>query len=466
MAEIFPPQSPQWWLVRLSERLAHDQPHFEELENWYTGNHPLPYIPPDLDRRYLEQFREMLLQARTNYMELVVDAVAERLRVQGLRLSASTSPEADDESWAMWQANAMDAGAPLLFTNAIAMGRGYLSVWSADPGSKYPKIAVESAHQCIVEHDPSDRRKRAAALKIWVDDWTGQQRANIYLPNAIYKFRRKADSSMTASIGWVPLEDPKDPDIVKNPTGVVPIIPFYNKPASDLDGQSEIESVLSIQSRINGTVFNRILAAWFTSFRQRWATGIEIPLNDDGEKMEPFKAALDRLWISENADANFGEFGQTDLRPYLEAHERDVQDIAVITRTPRHYLFQTGQSPSGDAIQSAESGLVAKGVGIMTVFSDPLEESMRLGRLFAGNRENYVDSEIIWADPRTKNETANSQAIVTQWNAGLITRKIALEQLGYSPQQIEAMGVEATDAATMTEAQPEEVSVNGNGNIE
>ena len=145
------------------------------------------------------------------------------------------------------------------------------------------------------------------------------------------------------------------------------------------------------------------------------------------------------VWVNESPDGTFGEFGQTDLKPYLDAHERDIQDLAVITRTPRHYLFQSGQSPSGDAIQSAEQGLVAKAIAKMSDFSDPLEEAIRLARLFAGNKDNYVDSEVIWADPQTKDKKSNSDAIIGQYNAGLIDKGTALEELGYSPTQIERM---------------------------
>jgi hypothetical protein len=59
-------------------------------------------------------------------------------------------------------------------------------------------------------------------------------------------------------------------------------------------------------------------------------------------------------------EVKFGEFSQTELDGYIKAIEQKVLHIAVTTRTPRHYLFQEGQSPSGDAIKSAESGLVKK----------------------------------------------------------------------------------------------------------
>jgi len=429
-------QSPQWWLSRLANKLAADQSKFTTFENYYSGNHPLPVIPRELDRRYLDQFREIIQQSRANFMELVIDAAVERLHVQGFRLSAQSNAVADQESWRIWQANSLDAESALLFGNTLKHGRGYLSVWNDGSG---PTIAVEDAQQVIVETEPGNRRQRAAALKVWLDDWTNTQRANVYLPDGIYKYQRKSDETLTAGEAWTALPD-ETAAFVSNPVGVVPIVPLINRPKSSPDGQSEIESVIPIQDRINSTIFNRVLAGWFTAFRQRWASGIEIPHDPStNQPVEPFKAAIDRLWVSENPEAHFGEFSQTDLAPYIAAHERDIQDIAVITRTPRHYLFQSGQSPSGDAIKSAETGLVAKARAKMIDFSDSLEEALNLARVFGGETDVPVDSEIIWADPEYKSDSEISDAVVKQYAAGLVTLETAQEVLGYSPIQIQRM---------------------------
>src|SRR5690606_27768582 len=92
----------------------------------------------------------------------------------------------------------------------------------------------------------------------------------------------------------------------------------------------------------------------------------------------PWKVAIDRLLVLENPDAKVLELAGSDMTPYLRAHERDIQDIAVITRTPRHYLFQEGQSPSGDAIKSAETGLVATVRDKQRYMAEALAEAIRL----------------------------------------------------------------------------------------
>ncbi len=440
--------SPRWWLLRLVARLEHDQRHLELMNRWYRGDHPLAHIPPDLHKRYLTQFQTLLRQSRANFMELVVDAAAERLRVNGFRLSASDDQAADEASWQLWQANQMDAESPLAIREALTKGRSYLSVWAGDPS---PTIAVEDASQTIVEYQPGNRRVRAAALKIWLDDWTGKQRANVYLPDGIYKFeghstdvRQRGEppsaTRVAGAAGWAELDD----EFVENPIGVVPIIPLLNRPDLYGQGQSEIESVTPIQERINGTIFNRLLVGWFDAFKQKVITGAEIPTDPETKQpLEfPWKVAIDRLLVLENPDAKVMELGGTDLAPYLKSHERDIQDIATITRTPRHYLFQEGQSPSGDAIKSAETGLVAKVRDKQRYMAEAFEEAIRLARRFAGEADAPVDSEIVWGDPEYRSEAEQTDAVIKQHAAGLITTAMAQEKLGYTPTQIERMGRE------------------------
>ena len=101
------------------------------------------------------------------------------MRIEGFRLSAQSSQQADQDSWGIWQANQMDAESQIAMTESLIKGVSYLSVW---PGDTYPTIAVEDALQTIVAYQPgSGFRVRAAGLKVWVDEWTGDFRANDWL---------------------------------------------------------------------------------------------------------------------------------------------------------------------------------------------------------------------------------------------------------------------------------------------
>lgn len=420
------PLSPGWWLEKLEKQLRGRATRMQLMDRYYRGEHPLPFLTRTHEAKMRDEFRQLLEDSRSNFMRLVVDAVEERLSVEGFRLSSSTDAVADRESWEIWQANQMDAESQTAFVEALVKGVSYLSVWAGEP---HPVIAVEDPLETIVAYEPgSNFRRRAAALKLWTDDWTGARRANVYLPNGIYKFTRGSDTG-----AWTGLQDDS---FVANPLGVVPIVPLRNRPRLSLEGESEIEDVFRIQNQINGFLFLLALAGYFGAHKQRWAVGLTIHEDENGKPVEPFNIAVDKLIYDESPEAKFGEFLQTDLENYTKAIEQKVLHIAVTTRTPRHYLIQQGQSPSGDAIRSAEAGLVKKAQRKQRPFGEGLEETLRLARQFAGAPDAPVDSEIVWADPETRSEAETTDATIKQLQAGVIPWEAALEKLGYTQTQI------------------------------
>ncbi len=446
------------FLKRLSSELSSRAAEMEKMNRYYVGDHPLPFITrAHLDKMHNE-FRTLLEQSRSNFMRLVVDVVEERLRVEGFRLSASSDSVADQKTWDIWQANQMDSESQTAFIEALVKGVSYLSVWAGEREGDFPTIAVEDPLETIVGYAPgSNYRRRAAALKMWRDNWSGKQRVNVYLPEGIYKF--EAEASDSARVGaptrwpgepatpapargdqsatrWTELED----EFVSNPLGVVPIVPLRNRPRLLVEGESELSDVIQVQDQINAFTFLLALAGYFGAHRQRWATGIKLMKDEaTGDAKSPIDTAIDKLWVNEDPAGKFGDFEQTDLAGYINAREQMVLHIAVTTRTPRHYLIEQGQSPSGDAIKSAESGLVKKVERKMRPFGEGLEEALRLARRFAGADDSPVDSEVVWADPEIRSEAEITDAAIKKFQVGLISREQALEDTGYSQQQIARM---------------------------
>lgn len=439
----------------MSKRLKARRAHMTLMDAYYSGDHPLPFVTAAHADKMRSQFRRLLEDSRSNFMQMVVDAVEERLKVEGFRLSAKTDAVADARSWEIWQENQMDANSQTAFVEALVKGVSYLSVWK-DNDDAYPTIAVEDPLQTIVAYEPgSNYAGRAAALKIWKDDLANLQRANVYLPDGIYKFSAPSTRSQTAEPKWQPLNDDASWDgdgFVANPLGVVPIIPLRNRPRLLKEGESELYGLFRIQNSINSLLFLLALAGYFGAHRQRWAVGIKLFKEDGSPEPDPFDAAVDKLWAVENpADGpdgvKFGEFEQTTLDGYIAAIEQKVRHIAIQSRVPRHYLEQTGQSPSGDAIESAEAGLVKKVERIQRPFGEGLEEAMRLARRFDGAGESPPDSEIVWADAQTESEATITDAVIKQFQAGLIPWEASLEKLGYTQTQIARFsGMRAQDA--------------------
>jgi len=104
-------------------------------------------------------------------------------------------------------------------------------------------------------------------------------------------------------------------------------------------------------------------------------------------------------------------------------------------------------------------------------FGEALEETMALAMRFNGEQAPPVDSEIVWADPRTESPGVLTDAVIKQYAGGLIPWEAALEKLGYSQTQIQRFskmrlsdalmkGVEA-DQGVADPAPPAPVQVKG-----
>lgn len=457
-------EDPVLWLGALYPQLMSRERHMRTLDDYYSGIHPLPFLTEAHNAKMQNEFRKMLEESKSNFMRLVVDAVEERMRVEGFRLSAGSSQQSDEDTWQIWQENGMDGESSVAILESLVKGVSYLSVWG--DGEK-ATIAVEDPTQTIVGYVPgSNYRKRAAALKVWVDE-NGDVRANVYTAEGITKFvssdgatapspaivtdtadettfegSKTVGGSVRVDVAqqsdtprWVELTS----DFVANPHGVVPIVPLRNRPRLLHEGESEISDVVAIQNQINGFNFLLALAGYFGAHKQRWAVGVSIALNPTTKKPMELLSGADTLWQNENPNAKFGEFSQTDLAPYISAIEQKVLHIAVTTRTPRHYLIQEGQSPSGDAIKSAESGLTKKVERKFRTLGEGFEEALRIARKFSGLGDSPSDSEVVWGDPTTRSDGEIVDAAVKKVQLGLIDRWQALEDIGYTQTQIERM---------------------------
>lgn len=399
------------------------------LDDYYTGEHPLPFITKAHAAKMHNAFRQMLDESRSNFMRLLIDVVDERLKVEGIRLSANSDIHSDKESWDIWQDNGMDSLHRSGILDSLIMGFSYFSVWPDEKMKSGVKICIEDPRETMIIYTPgSNFRERDAAIKAWkippqMGEKDAKVRANVWTPTTLSKFVTKGENA-----SWEPFEEPYDHDF-----GVVPVIPMRNKPRTLIEGESEIADSWRVQNQINGFLFLLALAGYFGAHKQRWATGIKLFEDEEtGKVEEPWDIAIDKMLIEESETAKFGEFSQTDLDGYLKAIDQKVAHLAITTRTPKHYLLPDGQDPSGDAIQSAESGLNKRAERKQESGDDCLEEVMKLARHAAGLGDTPVDSEMVWADPATVSEAVRTDAVLKKFTAQLIPAEQALEDLGYS----------------------------------
>lgn len=423
-----PALGPDGWRDTLLAALAGRIPLMTRCDAYYRGEHRMAFTTA----QFRETFGSLFQAFSDNWCDLVVDASAERLRVEGFRFGKDT--DADDSAWEIWQRNKLDAEADMAHTDAIKLGCTYALIGQDDAGKA--TIQVEPADKAIVAVDPAMGRSRLAGLRYWSDEW-GVAHCVVYLPTEIAWWRKDSDNAP-----WV-----EDVGSGVNPLGAVPLVPLPNAPTlTNRLGRSDIERVMPLQDAVNKIVGDLIVASEFAAFPQRWATGIELPINPDtGEKMAPtYLSGANRVWGAEPVDAKFGNFLVSDLGIYVKAVEMLVQHVAAQTRTPPHYLLgSSGSFPSGESLKATETGLVAKVRRKQLSFGEGWEEAMRLAFAVEGDnrRADMTEVETIWANPESRIVAETVDAAVKMATLG-VPRPALWEYIGASPQQIERWKVE------------------------
>ena len=393
--------------------------------------------------RYRDAYRLLIELSRTPWARLVVDTIAERLHVMGFR---SGAPTTDAEAWRLFKGSSMDADERLVYTEALVTGLGYLSV------SGEGTIAPESTFEVTHEPAPGNRRQVAAAIKVYpLEPTLKEWAAELYRPDATYRWTTALTEPLEAG-GFVldgearrPPEW-KDDGIAENALGVVPVVPFENRATILGGGVSELEDCIPLLRRIDKITLDLLLTSDVAAFRQKWATGLDIPKDEEtGKPVEPFKAAVDRLWVSDNPDSKFGTFEASDLGQYLKAKDAEIAALAAISRVPAHYLMQSNLAnpPTAESLVASESGLVAKVRERQRRFGESWERTEAIAFALAG--ADAPPLETIWQDAEFRNPAQVADAATKLQTIGVPQRAL-WEYIGATPPQIAEWTLDAAGA--------------------
>jgi hypothetical protein len=413
-------------LAELADRLVTERYSLCRLDEYYrTGTNGGLAVP----KNARNELREIIDSGVTNWLRLVVETTAERLIVEGFRLSDQTDPSS--ELWDWWQANRLDGRQMPLYVEVEKSGYSYVSVWPGQGEGAPPVITPESPFGVFVSYEDDDPFTPSAAVKV-----RGSM-AWLYTPAFVVSFEHDRAAGRFAPTG-----------AVENPLGEVPFVKFRANGTLDGGHASELDVAIPIQDRINRTTVDRLIAAHFSAFRQRYATGLVIDVDEDGKPIAPFNAAADRLWIADDPEVKFGEFGEATLSNYIGAVEADVHHLAAVTRTPPHYLLGQMVNLSAEALVAAETGLARKVAERQQVHGESWEDVMRLAAKAAGRDElaGDVKLETVWRRTETISEAQVVDAAVKLKSLG-VPDEALWERVGATPQVITRWKRLATAAA-------------------
>lgn len=433
-------------LTQLIQRLNEPAHRYAELDRYYAGKQPLAFLSPEAKVALGNRFGRMT----SNIPRLAVTALAERLRITGF---------SDADLWEDWLRNDLDQMAGAAHREALLLGDGYVIVWADQFGR--PKVTVESAKQVAVLTDPGTRQV-IAAIKRWEDVPNRRTYAVVYEPDQIT--RLQADQAGAAAANGF-----KTVEVIANPLGVTPVVNLRNRDILYADfehpgsweydrGRSEIDDIIPLVDGLNKTLADMLVASEYTARPRRWATGIELeerpvldaegnPVLDDEnqpvmEEVNPIPEG-NRAMISESAESKFGQLPGTDLTGYENAVNVLLGQIMAVSALPAHYVgIMTDNPASADAIRSAEASLTARAEARQAQFGRSWEQVAKLMVAVRDGRDPALidDIRVHWADAATRSVAQEADAVVKLYQAGLLPAAYALGKLGYSDDEIAAMG--------------------------
>ncbi len=404
-----------WLESQESERQA----KYAMFRDYYDGDHATQLTARM--RKFLELSSTQ--EFNLNMCPIVVDALAERLKVTGFDC------EAADLLREWWQANRMDAVQAVVHTAAVRDGDAYvLTEW--DNERAMPRFTQENAYDgsegLHVIYSDERRNEPVVAVKRWLVT-SGQnvrtRRVNLYYPDRIEKY-----SDGGSGGNWQPYEEDGQPWPIPWTAGGAPIgIPvahFRNKDQGYSFGESELEDVLPLQNGLNKSFIDLLAAADTTGFRVYTASAY------DGSNVSVAPGQF--LW-STSPDARISAIEPSDLGGLINLKDSIAADIAKITRTPLSYFQLTGQVAAAGTLKEQRSGLISKTLDRQVVFGNGWEDAMHMAARLAvafgsGGIDPEAEISTLWADDEKPepSELAAQVALLSQAQAASTRTKVRI----------------------------------------
>jgi len=449
------PLTPGWYFKTLFNQLC-DRARRERLEllnNYRVGKAPLPQGA----ERAREAYEAFMRMARTNYAELVVSALAERMRITGFTSATDSDATGDPDLASLWERAGLNVISSDVHMGMLSLSESYVIVGAVDEDTDAAVVTYEDPRFMIGMPDPDKPRRLVAALKIKYDLADDMDRAYLFLagktfaPGAnaqIWVAERKAMGRMGPLGGFYD----KEWDWVPARSGAlahdrIPVVQFANK-----DNLGEYEPHVDVLDRINHQILQRMTVAVMQAFRQRAVKNLP-SVYPQGHPKAGQEIDYGNIFVSDPAavwhlppNAEMWESTVVDLRPLLEAVREDVIGLGAVTKTPLYYLMQGGENQSAEGAVAQRENLTFKAKDRIERCKSLWVDVVILMLLQAGATDRRALARIasIWAAPELLSLAERADAASKAQND--IPRRSRLREIwGFDPATVDRMMTEWAD---------------------
>lgn len=364
--DVKTPNTPGWWLDKLSKKLAARLPDLNRLQSYIEGNPPAPEGVENMRSAY-EAIRKI---ARVNLAESAVTAVSDRISVRAVRTAVATDFDGDDLAMSIWRDNNLDIELSDVIENMLGLRDGYMIVGLDPDDEERVVITGEDPRQVVTIHNPLRQSEVRAALKMFHDPDQQRDYAFLYIAGEAVtkdafgrvtewanarryvasKARRSLSGAMKfSSATWEWDTDYDGANGAELNHRFVPVVRFRNR-----NGIGEFERHTDTLDRINHGILQRMVIALYQAYRLR-AISVD---DDDAPDIDPEtqeEIDYENLLTSDPGaflklpkGAQMWESAQADMTGILSSVKDDVLYFMEETKTPLPAI--------SDAVQQSAEG--------------------------------------------------------------------------------------------------------------
>jgi hypothetical protein len=324
----------------------------------------------------------------------------------------------------VWQPNRLDSRQRAVHRSVITYGAGYTTVLPATMGTEVTaKIDTWSPHRCTAIYaDPCNDEWPEYALTVSHPDDLATGRRPLDDPTLPPQLRepvkvRVWDATHVYTVALNKPADTSAPGVLlesmEHGLGVCPVVRFWD-PDEDGCSMGKVEPLIPVQRQINQTTFGLLMTQQFQAFRQRWATGMAIEEDEDGNPKQPWNAAVNAVWQNESPDGRFGDFAETSLDGYLTSRDKALLFVTSASQIPPHNMVVGNaiSNISAEALAALQSAHDHNVGDLQDQLGESWEQMLRLGARAVGDEVGWVDTsaQVVWADrtPRSLAQVADA----------------------------------------------------------
>lgn len=409
---------------------------YRQLWHYYDGQQPLIYN----NEKLREIFHGLNARFTVNWCAVVVDSILDRMNILSATIPGDkTTTKALAE---LWVTSGVAEDTDTIHEEIAVTGESFVIAW---PNAETNQIEAyhNAAHLVHIEYEADNPRNPRFAAKWWEGD-DERYSLTLYYPDRLeyYQSRQKEQMSEIAANGR---NFEKSAEDAPNPFGVIPVFHFRSNRRKAM---SQIANVIEPQDAINKLMADMMVAAEFGAYKQRYV----ISAADIGKGK--VKNSPNEIWslptgMEGEQPTQVGQFDATSLDNYLGAIDKLAMGIGVITRTPKHYFYQQGGDPSGEALIALESPLNKKTQRLINTLTPTWQQ---LGAFLLALNNKQADARSIYINyekPQTVQPRTQAEIRKINREAGLPLTSILRDE-GWDDEDIAQLEQDLQDEAAST----------------